>query len=99
LLEAVHLGFHREEVRERARRFVDERAPAVREAILREVTYRQRGRLEDRARIRLVEARHHPQQRRLAGAIRAAQADALAIGDLPGDVVEEHTIAERLRQL
>jgi hypothetical protein len=47
----------------------------------------------------LVERGHHPQQRRLAGAVRPAQADTFAVGDLPRDVVEEHAIAERLGQL
>src|SRR5499427_10137477 len=49
LFESVHVGLYREQVAERAGRFVDERAPAVREAVLREVADRQRRRSEDRA--------------------------------------------------
>ena len=99
ILDVVHLGFHGEQIAEGARRFVEERPAAVREAVLREVADRQRRGLEDGARVGLVEARHHLEQRRLAGAVGAAQADAFAVGDLPRDVVEEDPIAERLRQL
>ena len=49
--------------------------------------------------IGLVDAGHHAEQRRLARAVRPAQADALPVGDLPRDVVEEHAIAERLGQV
>src|SRR4029078_2007935 len=42
----------------------------------------------------LVEARHHLEQRRLAGAVRAAQADALTRRDLPRHVVEQDAVAE-----
>ena len=70
------------------RRFLEDGAAGVGEAVLRQVADGQRRRLEDGARVGLVEPGHHPQQRGLAGAVRAAQADALAIGDLPRDVVE-----------
>ena len=46
--------------------------------------------------VRLVEPGHHLQQGGLAGAVRPAQADPLAIGDLPRDVVEEDAVAEGL---
>ena len=48
------------------------------------------------ARVGLVEPGQHAQQRRLAGAVRSAQADAVAVGDLPGDVVEQDAFAEGL---
>jgi hypothetical protein len=59
----------------------------------------QRGGFDDGARVRLFKAGHHAEQGRLAGAVRATQADALTIGDLPGDTVEEHAIAKRFREV
>ena len=41
-------------------------------------------------------AGQHLEQRRLAGAVRAAQADAIAVADLPGDVIEQRAVAEGL---
>ena len=49
---------------------------------------------EDGAVVGLVEAGEHPQQRGLAGAVRAAQADPVAVADVPGHVVEEDALAE-----
>ena len=99
LLERVHLGLHREQLAEGARRFVEDRAAGVGEAVLRQVADGQRRRLEDGARVGLVEPGHHLEQRRLAGAVRPAQADALAIRDLPRDVVEEDAVAEGLGEV
>src|SRR4029077_15322612 len=56
-----------------------------------------RNRVLFAAALGLIPPGDHAQQRRLAGAVRAAQADALAIGDLPRHVVEEHTVAEGFR--
>ena len=95
LLELVHLGLHRQQLGERAAGLLEDRAARVRQAVLRQVADGQRGGLEDRAGIGLVEPGHHPEQRGLAGAVRTAQADALASRDLPGDVVEQHAVAER----
>ncbi len=81
------------------RRLLEHRPPRVGQAVLRQVADGQGRRLEDRARVRLVEAGHHAQQRRLARAVRPAEADALAVGDLPGDVVEENAVAERLGEV
>ena len=80
------------------RHLVDERPARVLEAVLREVADRQAGGLDDAAAVGLVEAGEHPEQRRLAGAVRAGKADAIAVGDLPGHVVEQHALAERLRR-
>src|SRR5262249_46248136 len=74
-------------------------AAGVLQAVLWQVPDGQRRGREDGARIGLVQPRHHAQQRRLAGAVRSAQTDALAIGDLPRDVVEQHAIAEGLGQV
>ena len=79
LLERVHLGLHGEQLPNALRRFVEDRAAGVGEAVLRQVADGQRGRLEDGAGVGLVEPGQHPQQRGLAGAVRAAQADALAV--------------------
>jgi hypothetical protein len=46
----------------------------------------------------LFESSEHPEQRRLAGAIRASQADALAFVNLPADGVQQNTIAEGFRE-
>ena len=99
LLERVHLGLHRQQLAEGAGRFVEHRAAGVVEAVLRQVADGQRRRLEHGARVGLVEPGHHLEQRRLAGAVRTAQADALAIGDLPGDVVEQNAVAEGLGEI
>ena len=53
----------------------------------------------DLALVRLVEAGEHAQQRRLAGAVGTAQADAIAIADLPRDVIEQHAIGELFVEL
>ena len=96
LLERVHFGLDGEQGRERAARFVEHRPAGMGQAVLRQVADGQRRRLEDGARVGLVEPRHHPEERRLAGAVRAAQTDALPGRDLPRDVVEQDAIAERL---
>src|SRR5262249_18862311 len=78
---------------------VEHRASGVREAILRQITDRQCGRFEDGAGIGLIQTGHHPKERRLAGTVRTAQAHTLTVGDLPGDVVEQHTVSEGLREV
>ena len=73
-----------------------EHGPAgVAQPVLRQVADAEARRLEHPAGVRLLEPRHHLEQRRLAGAVGPAQPDALAIGDLPGHVVEEDAVAER----
>ena len=97
LLERVHFGLDRQQLVERRRRLVEDCSAGVAEPVLRQVADRERRRLQDRSRVGLVEASHHPKQRRLAGAVRTAQARALTVVDLPGDVVQQHATAERLR--
>ena len=65
------------------------------ETVLREVSNRQRRRLQHAAGVGLVESRHHPQQGGFAGAVGAAQPGALTVGDLPRDVVQKNAVAER----
>ena len=67
----------------------------VRESILREITDREGRRLHDAPIVGFVEPSQHLQQRRLSGAVRSAESDALAVGDLPRDVLEQYAFAER----
>ena len=98
-LERVHLGLDREQLAECARRFVEHGAAGVGQPVLRQVADGQRRRFEDGAAVRLVEPGHHPQQRGLAGAVGSAQPDALAIRDLPRDVIEQDAVAEGLGEV
>ena len=50
----------------------------------------------DGAATKIAEAGDGVEQRRLAGAVRSAQANALALVDLPGDVLKEDAFAEGL---
>src|SRR4029079_15192637 len=75
--------------------FLAQRAAGVREPVLRQIADGQPRGLDDRAAVRLVDPGEHLEERRLAGAVGAAQADALAVVDLPGEVVEQDPIAER----
>jgi hypothetical protein len=47
----------------------------------------------------LVDTGQDAEQGGLSGAVRPAQADPLPIADLPGDMVEQDTVAERLVEL
>ena len=94
MLDVVHLGLHVEQRLEGAAGFLEDRAAAVRQAVLRQVADRQRVGLVDDAGVGLVDAGQHLEQRGLAGAVRAAQADAIAVADLPRDVVEQGAVAE-----
>ena len=94
--ERVHLGLHREQRAERARSLVEHAAAGVVQPVLRQIADGERGRREDGSRVGLVEARHHLEQRRLAGPVRSAQADPFLVGDLPRDAIEQYAVAERL---
>jgi hypothetical protein len=96
LLEIVHLGLDGEELGERARHLFEHGAARMREAVLRKIPDGEGRRFQDGAGVGLVETGHHAQQRRLARAVRSAQSDALAVGDLPRHMVEKHTVAEGL---
>ncbi len=87
-----------EERLERHCRFFAQGPSAVIESVLREVANRQTRGLHDRPAIDFFEARQHAEQRRLACAIGPAEADALAVVDLPRHAVEQRAIPEGLRQ-
>ena len=97
--QVVHLRLQGQQIAKRQRRFVKDRPPGVSEAVLREIADGQSGGLEGGPRVGFLESSHHLQERGLARAVRPTEADALPIRDLPGNVVEEDAIAERLRQL
>ena len=95
LLDGVHLVLDVEQIGERGARLVEDRSSGVVEAVLRQIADRERRGLDDLSLVGPLEPRHHLQQRRLAGAVGAAQPDALAGRDLPGHVFEERALAER----
>ena len=72
--------------------------PVCTQAVLRQIADGQPRGLDDQAAVRLVEAGEHLEQGRLAGAVRAAEADPLAVVDLPVDGVEEDAVAKRLAE-
>jgi hypothetical protein len=96
VLDPVDLGFRVEERLKGERGLGGERPPVVLEAVLRQVPDGQIRRPDDRAAVGLVEPREHPEQRGFAGTIRPGQTHALAVGDLPGHVVEQDAFAEGL---
>ena len=98
LFERGDLVAHVEQRLEGEAGLLDQRAAAVVEAVLRQVADGQPGRLDDRAGVGLLEPGEHLEQRGLAGAVRAAEADALAVVDLPADRVEQDAAAEGLAE-
>ncbi len=85
LLERRDLGPHVEQRLEREPRLFEQRAAGVQQAVLRQVADREARRLDDEAGVGLLQPGQHLEKGRLAGAVRPAQADALAIVDLPAD--------------
>ena len=96
VLEAMQLLLEREQRAEGLARLVHERPAAVFESVLREVADGEVGWRDDLARVRLVDARQDLQQRRLAGAVGATQPHTVTRVQLPGDIVEQHTIGKGL---
>ena len=93
--ERGDLGAHVEQRLERQAGLLDAASARVAEPVLRQVADRQPGRLDDEPAVGFFEPGQHLQQRRLAGAVGPAQADTLAVVDLPADRVEQHAVAER----
>ena len=71
----------------------------MRQPVLRQVANGDPCRHRDGARIGFIVAREHLEEGGLAGAVRTAQADTIAVIYLPGDVVEQYPVAERLREV
>ena len=98
LLETRHFFLGVKQRLERAAGLFGQRAARVRQSVLREVADRQVRLAGDGAVVRLVEARQHPEQRGLSGAVRAAQPHPVSLGDLPGDPVEEGAASKPFRE-
>jgi hypothetical protein len=78
LLDLVHLQLDAQQIGECGARFVEDRAPRMRQAVLGQVSDGQRRRFDDGAAVRLVEAGKHLQQRRFPCAVGAAETHAFA---------------------
>ena len=96
VLEVVHLGFQVEQRPQRLARLGEDGAAGVLQAVLRQVAEGQRRWPDHLAAVGFVEPGEDPQQRGLAGAVGPAQADPIAVADVPRHVIEEHALAEAL---
>jgi hypothetical protein len=94
MLDLVHLVFEVEERLERTAGFFEHGAAGVRQPVLRQVADCQVGRSDNAAGVGLLVARQHAEQRGFSGAVWSAQADTLAVVDLPGDAIEQDPVAE-----
>src|SRR5262245_48524542 len=99
MLDVVHFRLDVEERLKRAARLLEHAASRMRETVLRQIADGERCGSNDAARIRLFEASQDLQQRGFASAVRPAQADAVTVVDLPGDVVEQDAVAEGLGEV
>ncbi len=93
VLDLVLLRLQRQQLREREHHLGVHGASLVDDAVLRQVADGGVRCHANLARVRLFEAREHAQQCRLARAVRAGQADAIALLHVPGHVLEEHAFA------
>src|SRR5262245_23088391 len=94
MLDVVHFRLDVEERLKGAAGLSKDGPARVGEPILWQVADRQICRSDDRAGIRLVESGKHLEQCRLAGAVRSAQTDTLAVANLPRHVLEQRPVAE-----
>ena len=99
LLELPQLLLDRDEIGGAGEDVVAQRQPALQRGAL--VVERDARALRERelAAVHLALAGEHAQQRRLAGAVRPGQRDALAALDLEGDAVEKHVSGELLAEI
>ena len=88
--DLLHFALEAPDVFESAEDFREHRAHApVATHLLRQVTGARAARARHPSAIGLLDAREDPAERRLAGAVRAHEADPLASTDPPRDVAEE----------
>ena len=93
--DVVHLRLHGKQAIEGRAGFFEDGAARMCKAVLREIPDGERVRFDDGAAVGFVEPCQHLQHCRLARAIGAAQANALAVRDLPRHALEQHPITER----
>ena len=98
VFEVVHLGLEVEQRPQGIAGFGEHRTARVQQPVLGQVTDGQGARPDHLAAVGLVEPGEDPQQGGLAGPVRPAQADPIAVADVPRHVIEEHPLAETLRQ-
>ncbi len=95
----LHLTLERPHRLETAQRLGQHRAGHLAGGLLRQVADGHAARPAHLSGVGLLHPRQDPAEGRLAGAVGADQADALALGDPPGDVAEEELAAEALRDV
>ncbi len=94
MFDVFHLALHVEQRLEGSADFFENGAAAVRQPVLRQIADGERRRFDDAAGVGIVEPGQHLEQCGLAGAVRTAEADAVAVTNLPGDVVQQDAVAE-----
>src|SRR5437762_13068593 len=92
-----HIVVSREQFFESAASFGEQRSARFENGLLAQQSDSGAGVLTDVADVGLVEAGEDTQQRRLAHAVRADQADALAGAELETDIFEERSFVETSR--
>ena len=95
MLDVVHLVPEVEERLKGAAGLLEHGATRMGEAVLREVADRQVRRRDNRARVGFLVSGQHPEQCCLAGAVGAAEADTVAVADLPRHTIEQNPITKR----
>jgi hypothetical protein len=99
IFDAVLLFLEVEELLEGQHHLVVDRAAMVDDAVLREVPDRGACGHADGPLVRLLDAGEHAEQGGLAGAVGAAEADAIALLDVPRHVLEEDALAVMFGQV
>ena len=99
LVEQEHVGVRVEDRAQRLARGLAARQPGRSRCCARYSTVRSRGRRLTPPRVRFLQPSEHPQQRRLAGAVRPDHADPCPRRDDQRDVVEDDVAAVALRDV
>ena len=94
VFELAQLGLELAKMRGRGARVLVDRAGRVLQQLLLKEPDARATRVCDVAGVRLLEPRRHPQQRRLPRAVGSDEADAVALRDPEGDVLQELAVAE-----